>query len=134
MSTDSDVETGIDPTTRSPEAVADDLGAAIAATDEYERYVETKTAVEESPEAQERVREFERLRDGFVQARQIGEATEEDRETLLAAQRELHALPEMAAYLAAQQELDARLERLNTAIGTDLDVDFGDRIGSCCQD
>ena len=133
MSTEPDVETGVDPT-GTPEAVAEELGAAIAATDEYERYVETKTAVEESREAQEKVREFERLRDAFVQAREVGEATEEDRDTLKNAQRELHALPEMAAYLAAQQELDARLERLDTAIGTDLDVDFGDRIGSCCQD
>ncbi|EMA38088.1 YlbF family regulator [Halococcus hamelinensis] len=133
MSTEPDVETGVDPA-RTPEAVAEELGAAIAATDEYERYVETKTAVEESREAQEKVREFERLRDAFVQAREVGEATEEDRDTLKNAQRELHALPEMADYLAAQQELDARLERLDTAIGTDLDVDFGDRIGSCCQD
>jgi cell fate (sporulation/competence/biofilm development) regulator YlbF (YheA/YmcA/DUF963 family) len=133
MSTEPDVETGVDPA-RTPEAVAEELGTAIAATDEYERYVETKTAVEESREAQEKVREFERLRDAFVQAREVGEATEEDRDTLKNAQRELHALPEMAAYLAAQQELDARLERLDTTIGTDLDVDFGDRIGSCCQD
>lgn len=134
MSTDSEIETSVDPTTRPPEAVADDLGAAIAATEEYERFVETKTAVEESQAAQEKVREFERLRDAFVRARQAGEATEADRETLLTAQRELHAIPEMAAFLTAQKELDARLERLNTALSTDLAVDFGDRIGSCCQD
>ena len=133
MSTESDVEAGME-TTRSPEAVAGDLGTALAATEEYERYVETKTAVEESREAQEKVREFERLRDAFVRARQAGEATEEDRETLLTAQRDLHALPEMAAYLAAQRDLDARLERLNTALSADLAVDFGARVGSCCQD
>ena len=136
MSTDPAAETDIDPTSAdvSPEDMAADLGTAIADTPEYERFIEAKTAVEESREAQEKVREFERLRDAFVQARKTGEAADEDRETLQNAQRALHAVPEMAEFLDAQAELDARLEDINAAVGADLAIDFGDRIGSCCQD
>jgi cell fate (sporulation/competence/biofilm development) regulator YlbF (YheA/YmcA/DUF963 family) len=135
MSTESEVETDIDATTGTdPETVAGDLGAAIADTPEYERFVESKAAVEESPEAQKKVQKFERLRDEFVQARQMGEATQDDLETLQSAQQDLHTVPEMAEFLQAQDELDARLERVNQEIAADLDIDFGDRIGSCCQD
>lgn len=135
MSTESEVETEIDATAGSqPETVANDLGAAIADTPEYERFVETKAAVERSPDAQQKVQEFERLRDQFVQARQTGEATQDDLETLQNAQQELHEVPEMAEFLQAQDELDARLERLNQEITADLDIDFGDRIGGCCND
>jgi cell fate (sporulation/competence/biofilm development) regulator YlbF (YheA/YmcA/DUF963 family) len=136
MSTESDAETDIEPTTaeRQPEELAGELGAAIADTPEYERFVESKATVERSPEAQEKVREFERLRDEFTQARQTGEATKDDLKTLQNAQQELHEVPEMAEFLEAQEELDARLERLNDEIAADLAIDFGDRIGSCCQD
>ena len=135
MSTESEVETEIDATAGSqPETVANDLGAAIADTPEYERFVETKAAVERSPDAQQKVQEFERLRDQFVQARQTGEATQDDLETLQNAQQELHEVPEMAEFLQAQDELDARLERLNQEITADLAIDFGDRIGGCCND
>ncbi|EMA51113.1 YlbF family regulator [Halococcus thailandensis] len=135
MSTESEVEPEIDATTGSqPETVANDLGAAIADMPEYERFVETKAAVERNPEAQQKVQEFERLRDQFVQARQTGEATQDDLETLQNAQQELHEVPEMAEFLQAQDELDARLERLNQEITADLDIDFGDRIGGCCND
>jgi len=136
MSTDPATETDVDATNTNatPESLAADLGTAIANTAEYERFTEAKTAVERSREAQQNVREFERLRDAFVQARKTGEATEEDLETLQNAQRDLHAVPEMAEFLDAQDALDARLERIDTVIGTDLAIDFGDRIGSCCQD
>ncbi|HET7325576.1 MAG TPA: YlbF family regulator [Halococcus sp.] len=133
MSTESEVQT--EPTGENrPEELAGELGAAIANTAEYERFVESKTTVEQSPKAQEKVREFERLRDEFMQARQIGEATQEDLQTLQNAQQELHEIPEMAEFLHAQEELDARLERVNEKIATDLAIDFGDRIGGCCQD
>ena len=136
MSTESEVDTDIEPTTTAgePEKLAGELGAAIADTPEYERFVESKATVERSPEAQEKVREFERLRDEFVQARQTGEATQEDLKTLQSAQQELHEVSEMAEFLEAQEELDARLERVNETIAADLAIDFGDRIGSCCQD
>ena len=137
MSTESDVETdaSAEPTTENrPEELAGELGAAIADTPEYERFLESKAAVERSPEAQEKVQKFERLRDEFVQARQTGEATQEDLKTLQNAQQDLHTVPEMAEFLEAQEALDARLERVNQAIATDLAIDFGDRIGSCCQD
>ena len=135
MSTESDVDAGVEATTRDePETVAGDLGAAIADTPEYERFVESKAAVERSPEAQQKVQEFERLRDEFVQARQTGEATQDDLETLQRAQQDLHTVPAMAEFLEAQEALDARLERVNQEIAADLAIDFGDRVGGCCND
>jgi cell fate (sporulation/competence/biofilm development) regulator YlbF (YheA/YmcA/DUF963 family) len=135
MSTESEADAGVDATTRDdPETVAGDLGAAIADTPEYERFVETKAAVEESPEAQKKVQKFERLRDEFVQARQTGEATQDDLETLQSAQQDLHEVPAMAEFLQAQEALDARLEEVNRAIAADLAIDFGDRVGGCCND
>jgi cell fate (sporulation/competence/biofilm development) regulator YlbF (YheA/YmcA/DUF963 family) len=135
MSTESETDAGVEATTQDePETVAGDLGAAIADTPEYERFVESKAAVERSPEAQEKVQTFERLRDEFVQARQTGEATQEDLETLQSAQQDLHNVSEMAEFLEAQEALDVRLERVNREIAADLAIDFGDRIGSCCQD
>ena len=135
MSTESDVDAGVEATTRDePETVAGDLGAAIADTPEYERFVESKAAVERSPEAQQKVQEFERLRDEFVQARQTGEATQDDLETLQSAQQDLHTVPAMAEFLEAQEALDERLERVNREIAADLAIDFGDRVGGCCND
>ena len=135
MSAESDVDAGVEATTRDePETVAGDLGAAIADTPEYERFVESKAAVEKSPEAQKKGQEFERLRDEFVQARQTGEATQDDLETLQSAQQDLHTVPAMAEFLEAQEALDARLERVNQEIAADLAIDFGDRVGGCCND
>lgn len=134
MSTESEVETEVEPTENRPEELAGELGTAIADTAEYERFVEAKATVEQSPDAQEKVREFEQLRDEFVQARKTGEATQDDLKTLQSTQQELHEVPEMAEFLEAQEALDARLERLNDEIAADLAIDFGDRIGSCCQD
>lgn len=136
MSTEPEIEADVEPaaTDGRPEDLAGELAAALADTPEYERFVETKAAVERSPEAQAKVQEFERLRDEFVHARQTGEATQEDLRTLQSAQQDLHEVPEMAEFLEAQEKLDARLERLNVEISADLDIDFGDRIGACCQD
>ncbi|WP_049900088.1 YlbF family regulator [Halococcus agarilyticus] len=117
-----------------PEDLAGDLGSAIADTPEYERFAEAKAEVERSPEAQEKVQEFERLRDEFMLARQTGEATEEDLRNLQNAQQDLHEIPAMAEFLEAQNRLDARLERIGDAVSVELDFDFGDRIGACCQD
>lgn len=134
MSTEPEADVEPATVTGRPEELAGDLGTALADTPEYERFIETKAAVEGSEDAQQKVSEFQRLRDEFVHARQTGEATEADLRTLQNAQQELHEVPEMAEFLEAQDELDARLERINDAISTDLGIDFGDRIGSCCQD
>ena len=117
-----------------PEDLAGDLGSAIADTPEYERFAEAKAEVEHSPEAQEKVQEFERLRDEFMLARQTGEATQEDLQNLQAAQQELHEIPVMAEFLEAQSELQDRLESVNEAISEPLAVDFGGEAGGCCQD
>ena len=116
------------------EELAGELGEAIAETPEYQRFDETKRAVEEDDEAQEKVKEFEQLRQEFMLARQTGEATQEDIQKVREAQQELHDLPVMDEYLQAQKELEAKLEAVNDAISAPLAVDFGDQASGCCED
>jgi cell fate (sporulation/competence/biofilm development) regulator YlbF (YheA/YmcA/DUF963 family) len=116
------------------EELAGELGEAIAEMPEYQRFEETKRAVEEDDEAQERVTEFEQLRQEFMLARQTGEATQEDIQKVREAQQELHSLPVMDEYLEAQKELEAKLEAVNDAISAPLAVDFGDQASGCCED
>lgn len=115
------------------EDLGTELGERIAATDEYERFEEAKRAVEESDEAQQRISEFESLRAELSTARQTGSADQELVEEVRQAQHELHSLPEMAEYLEAQEELQARLDAVNQAISSELVVDFGGEAGGCCQ-
>ncbi|MFC6726384.1 YlbF family regulator [Halobium palmae] len=111
-----------------------ELGEAIASTPTYERFAEAKTAVETDDEAQELISEFERERQAFALARQNGNATQEDLQSLQAKQDELHSLPVMASFLDAKSELQDRLEAVNEAVSAPLDVDFGGEAGGCCQD
>ena len=110
------------------------LGDAIAASPVYERFEDAKEAVENDPAAQEKIAEVERLRDEFVAARETGQASQEHVEKLQAAQEDLHEVPVMEEFLAAQQELQAELEEVNRAISEPLAVDFGGEAGGCCQD
>ncbi|PSQ46432.1 regulator [Halobacteriales archaeon SW_6_65_15] len=116
------------------EELAGELGEAIAETPEYRTFEETKQAVEEDDEAQEKVKEFEQLRQEFMLARQTGEATQEDVQKVREAQQELHSLPVMDEYLEAQQALETKLEAVNDAISAPLNVDFGDQASGCCED
>lgn len=116
------------------EDMGTELGKAIAESPEYQRFEETKAAVEDSEEAQKRVQRFEQLRQEFMLARQTGEATQEDLHNLQNAQADLHDLPVMDEYLTAQAELDAKLAAVNDAISAELAVDFGEKAGGCCQD
>jgi cell fate (sporulation/competence/biofilm development) regulator YlbF (YheA/YmcA/DUF963 family) len=120
--------------TTSLEQMGRDLGAAIAETDEYERFEAAKRAVETDDEAQAHIREFNQLREEFTFARQTGNATQEGMEKLQEKQQELHSLPVMSEYLAAQEALQSRLETVNEAISAPLAVDFGGEAGGCCQD
>jgi cell fate (sporulation/competence/biofilm development) regulator YlbF (YheA/YmcA/DUF963 family) len=116
------------------EDLGHELGEAIARTDEYEAYEEAQSKVKESEQAQEKIDEFESLRQEFMLARQTGDASQEDLQKLQQAQEELHEIPVMAEYIEAQQRLDAELEAVNEAISDPLDVDFGEQAGGCCQD
>ncbi|MFC7070299.1 YlbF family regulator [Halobaculum lipolyticum] len=118
----------------SVDALARELGDAIAETSEYRRFEEAKAAVREDEEAQERISEFEQLRQEFAMARQAGRADQETLEQVQEAQQSLHALPVMKEYVEAQDELQDRLEGLNEAISEGLLVDFGGEAGGCCQD
>ena len=132
MSVDTDAELaddGADVVTMGRE-----LGDAIAALPEYETYEEARVAVEQSEEAQEQISEFEQLRREFLMAQQVGEADQEDLQELQEAQLELHDLPVMAEFLAAQNELNEQLEAVNIAISEPLSVDFGEEAGGCCHD
>ena len=111
-----------------------ELGEAITELPEYEAFEDARGRVENDPEAQRKIDEFEGLRQEFMLARQTGEATQEDLRELQQAQEELHQLPAMSDYLEAQAELDARLEAINEAISEPLAMDFGEQAGGCCQD
>ena len=111
-----------------------ELGERIAATDEYERFEAAKQAVEGNEEVQQRISEFESLRTELMAAREAGEADQELVDEVRQAQHELHSLPEMAEYLEAQQEMQARLDAVNNAISAELAVDFGGEAGGCCKD
>ncbi|MFC7177580.1 YlbF family regulator [Halosegnis marinus] len=131
-STESD-DAGMEAAARATE-LASELGTALSELDSYRRFEAAKEAVENSEEAQEKIREFERLREEFQMARQTGDASNEDLERLQAAQQELHDVPEMDEYLTAQSEMEMDLEDINRMISAPLAVDFGEKAGGCCQD
>jgi cell fate (sporulation/competence/biofilm development) regulator YlbF (YheA/YmcA/DUF963 family) len=116
------------------EALGRDLGEAIAETPEYEAFEEAKAAVEADDEVQSQIAEFHAVRDQYMQAQQTGGANRELVREVQSAQEELHAMPKMADYLAAQEELQERLESINEAISEPLAVDFGGEAGGCCKD
>jgi Uncharacterized conserved protein len=116
------------------EELGNDLGEAIAETPAYQRFEETKAAVEADDEIQVQITEFQDRRDTFMSARQAGTATQEMLDEVKSAQSELHSMPKMAAYLDAQKALQSKLEDINKAISDPLAVDFGGEAGGCCQD
>ena len=116
------------------EALATELGAAIADSSTYRRFEEAKAAVQNDEETQQRISEFEQLRQEFAVAKQAGQADRETMEKVQAAQQELHSLSVMQEYVEAQDELQDRLEALNEAISDPLAVDFGGKAGGCCHD
>ena len=132
MSVDSD--TAASGTTAKADELAAELGEAIRDLPEYEAFEETKAAVETNEDVQERIGEFESLRQEFMLARQTGDATQEDVQSLQNAQNHLHEHPVMEEYLAAQEELQDRFEALNDTISEELTVDFVGESGACCQD
>jgi cell fate (sporulation/competence/biofilm development) regulator YlbF (YheA/YmcA/DUF963 family) len=139
--TDGDVQASADPGPDvDPEAAADvdalasQLGAAIAELPEYEAFEDAKAAVESDEAVQEAIADFERRRSQYVLDQQTGRADETDIEALQDAQRELHSMPPMRRYLDAQEQLSDRLAELNDAISAELSVDFGGEAGGCCHD
>jgi cell fate (sporulation/competence/biofilm development) regulator YlbF (YheA/YmcA/DUF963 family) len=116
------------------EALARDFGEAIVDLPEYQRFLETKEAVEADEEAQAEIQEFEQIREEFMMARQTGQATEEGLRELQTAQEQLHDIPVMDAFLEAQNELELRLQALNETISAPLALDFGEKAGGCCND
>jgi cell fate (sporulation/competence/biofilm development) regulator YlbF (YheA/YmcA/DUF963 family) len=127
---ESDVENGNDEVL----ALGRELGERIAELPAYQRFEEKSEAVEADDEAQERIEEFEEIRQEFMLARQTGEATQEGMLELKQAQQELHEMPVMAEFLEAREELIDTLEDLNRAISEPLELDFGKEAGGCCHD
>lgn len=132
MSVDSDSTSTTDSGTA--DELARQLGEAITETPEYRAFEETKEAVETSEEVQQRISDFEDLRQEFMLARQTGDATQEDLQRVQDAQERLHDHPLMADYLEAQDDLEAKFEFLNDRISEPLAVDFVGESGACCQD
>lgn len=126
-----------EPATEEGPAVVDmgrELGEAIAEIPEYQDFEAAREDVQADDEAQEKIQEFEQVRQQFMLARQTGQAGEEDLRGVQQAQEELHALPVMEAFLEAQEELVDRLEDVNKAISEPLAIDFGGEAGGCCHD
>jgi len=117
-----------------PDELARELGEAITDLPQYQRFLEAKEVVENDEEIQAEIREFEQIREEFMLARQAGEATSDDLRELQNAQMELNDIPEMSEYLAAQSELELRLQELNETVSEPLAVDFGQKAGGCCED
>ena len=111
-----------------------ELGEAIAESPAHERFEEAQAAVQNDDDAQERIAEVERLRDEFVAAREVGEATQDQIQELQRAQNELHSMPVMEEFLDAQDALQRQLEEINRAVSDPLAVDFGGEAGGCCHD
>ena len=132
MSTD--VDAGIEADSDDIETFAAELGERIADTEEHRAFETAQRAVKDSDEAQERIREFEDLRQDFMLSRQVGEASREDLLEVQAAQEELHEIPVMAEYLEAQAALEERLQGINEALSEELAIDFGELAGACCHD
>lgn len=114
--------------------LATEFGEAITEMPVYQRFAEAKEAVEANEDAQERIQEFESIREDFMLARQTGQADKDDLRELQAAQEELHELDVMSDFLAAQSELELRLQELNETVSEQLVVDFGQKAGGCCED
>jgi cell fate (sporulation/competence/biofilm development) regulator YlbF (YheA/YmcA/DUF963 family) len=123
-----------DATDDSVESLARALGDAITDLPEYQAYLDAKAEVEADEDAQERIEEFEQIREEYMVARQTNQADQDDLRTLKKAQRELHELPVMEEYLQAQSELELRLQELNEIVSEPLTVDFGEKAGGCCHE
>jgi len=116
------------------DSLATALGEAITDLPEYEAFMAAKERVEADETAQERIREFEHLRDQYVTARETGQADQAALRTLQEAQQDLHDLPVMSDFLEAQSALELRLQSINARVSEPLAVDFGEKAGGCCQD
>jgi len=127
-------DAAVDESTPAVEAMGRELGEAIADLPVYEAFEAARQAVQADDEAQERIREFEQVRQEFLLARQTGQADEAALQTVKEAQASLNALPVMAAFLEAQEDLVERLQAVNEAISAPLVVDFGGEAGGCCHD
>jgi cell fate (sporulation/competence/biofilm development) regulator YlbF (YheA/YmcA/DUF963 family) len=117
-----------------PDELARALGEAVAELPEYQQFLDAKEVIEADETIQSEIREFEQIREEFMLARQAGEANEDDLRELQRAQEQLHDIPEMSEYLAAQNELELRLQELNETVSEPLAVDFGEKAGGCCQE
>ena len=114
--------------------LAAELGESIAQLPVYQEYLQAKAKVENDADAQRAIEEFEQLREEFQMARQTGQATQEDLRKVQEAQEELHDIASMSEYLELQNELEARLAGINDLVSEQLEVDFGETAGGCCQD
>ena len=114
--------------------LATELGESIAQLPVYQEYLQAKAKVENDADAQRAIEEFEQLREEFQLARQTGQATQEDLRKVQEAQEELHDIASMSEYLELQNELEARLAEINDLVSQQLEVDFGEKAGGCCQD
>ena len=108
-----------------------ELGEALAELPEYEAFEAAKETVDNDSDVQQKMQEFEQMQKEFMVARQQGEATEEGLEELRATREELESMEAMEELRDAQNNFVEVLEVVNESISDELEVDFGDSVGSC---
>ncbi|MFC7045700.1 YlbF family regulator [Halobacteriaceae archaeon GCM10025711] len=115
-------------------SLARELGEAITGIPEYQAFADAKRAVENDEELQEKISEFEELRQDFMLAQQTGEAGQEDVERLERIQTDIESHPLMAEYNEAKDDLVFQLAEVNAALSEPLPFDFAGEAGGCCND
>jgi cell fate (sporulation/competence/biofilm development) regulator YlbF (YheA/YmcA/DUF963 family) len=123
-----------------PMELAEQLGEAILASDEYKYYTGAKEAMDNSNEANNLVETFQdrqqSLRDSQLTGRKV---TQEQIDELRAHQRTMLDNPEISAYLEAKKNVDTLLAAVNEVISRVTGMESGGHShgaggcgGGCC--
>lgn len=124
-----------------PLELAEQLGEAILASDEYKEFVRAKETMDASEEALNLVDTFQgqqqALRDSQMMGRKI---TQEQMDELRSHQRQMVENAEIGAYLEARKKVDALLAAVNETISRVTGMEAGHKhshggggcSGGCC--
>lgn len=124
-----------------PMELAEQLGEAILASDEYKKYTGAKEAMDKSDEANNLVETFQdrqqALRDSQLTGRKV---TQEQIDELRAHQRKMLDNPEISTYLEAKKNVDTLLAAVNEVISRVTGMESGGHShsassgcgGGCC--
>lgn len=95
------------------------LADKINDSEEVERYLECKRRLQEDQEAQQIIKDFQRVKERYEEAKRFGifhPNYHEAKEEALRFQEKLQAHPTIQAFLKAEEELDTLLHDVSTLI------------------